>query len=159
MPPRTIGALVRDCRGNALIEFALVLPVLLIIVTGILEFGFTFREYLVVTNAAREGARMAILPGYSDEDVKARVRDYMVRAGGLQPGAIAEAEIATGLPQSPADATYTVKTVTAQASHTFSMLAPIATLVNYAGGSSSFGTISLRSVSVMRVEVAAEGSR
>jgi hypothetical protein len=46
---------VRSERGAELIEFALTLPLLLLLVLGIIEFGFLFQEYEVVTNSAREG--------------------------------------------------------------------------------------------------------
>jgi hypothetical protein len=69
-------------RGAELIEFAVSLPVLLLIGLGIIDFGLLFRRYLVVTNAAREGARVAVLPGYGDADVVARINQYLV-AGGL----------------------------------------------------------------------------
>jgi hypothetical protein len=68
--------------GAELIEFALVLPLLLLVLLGIIDFGFLFQRYEVVTNAAREGARVAILPGYADADVVARVNQYLT-AGGL----------------------------------------------------------------------------
>ena len=51
-------------RGAELIEFALVFPLLLFIILGIVDFGFLFQRMEVVTNAAREGARIAVLPGY-----------------------------------------------------------------------------------------------
>jgi Flp pilus assembly protein TadG len=44
---------------------------------GIAEFGFMFQRYEVVTNAAREGARLAVLPGYGTTDVQARVAAYV----------------------------------------------------------------------------------
>ena len=50
---------IRSERGAELIEFALTLPLLLLLVLGIIEFGFLFQEYEVVTNASREGARLA----------------------------------------------------------------------------------------------------
>ena len=53
---------VRHERGAELIEMALVLPLLMLIIMGIMDFGFLFREMSVVTNAAREGARAGILP-------------------------------------------------------------------------------------------------
>ena len=52
----------RSDEGAQLVEFALVLPLLLLIVLGIVEFGFMFQRYEVITNAAREGARMGVLP-------------------------------------------------------------------------------------------------
>ncbi len=44
-------------RGQSLVEFALVLPPLLLILLGIIQFGFIFNSYVTLTNAAREGAR------------------------------------------------------------------------------------------------------
>jgi Flp pilus assembly protein TadG len=68
-------------RGAALVEFALALPLLLVVIAGIVDFGFAFQRYEVVTNAAREGARMAVLPvGYSTTEIQDRVREY-VRVG------------------------------------------------------------------------------
>ena len=71
----------RSEDGAQLVEFALVLPLLLLVMLGIAEFGFMFQRYEVVTNAAREGARLAVLPGYTDADVQARVAGLSVRAG------------------------------------------------------------------------------
>jgi len=71
----------RSESGAELIEFALVVPLLLFIISGIIDFGFMFQRYEVVTNAAREGARIAVLPGYADPDVEARVRSYMTEGG------------------------------------------------------------------------------
>ena len=47
-------------RGQAIIEFAFVLPLLCIMILGIIEFGVLFYDKAVVTNASREGARAAI---------------------------------------------------------------------------------------------------
>ncbi len=47
-----------DRRGGIAIEFALVAPILLIILLGIIQFGFAFFIQINMTNAAREGARV-----------------------------------------------------------------------------------------------------
>lgn len=73
--------------GAELIEFALVLPLLLMILLGIIEFGMLFQRYYVVSNAAREGARVSVLPGYSDADVQTRVTQFLT-AGGLTEPAV-----------------------------------------------------------------------
>jgi Flp pilus assembly protein TadG len=75
----------RDDRGTALIEMAFTLPLLLLISIGIIEFGRAFQTWQILTNAAREGARVAVLPGYSDSMVAARVQEY-VQAGVLDAG-------------------------------------------------------------------------
>jgi Flp pilus assembly protein TadG len=49
----------QDESGQALVEFALVLPLLLIVVTAIVQLGLTFNNYLDLTDAVRAGARVA----------------------------------------------------------------------------------------------------
>ncbi|MFW6136393.1 MAG: TadE family protein, partial [Chloroflexota bacterium] len=52
-----IRSLVRDNRGQELVEYALTLPIFLLLVIGIMEFGVTVFVYNTMANAAREGAR------------------------------------------------------------------------------------------------------
>ena len=56
----------RRDRGAAALEFALVLPVLLIIVFGIIDFGRMLNAKIVLTQAAREGARAAAVGTQAD---------------------------------------------------------------------------------------------
>jgi Flp pilus assembly protein TadG len=63
----------RGKKGAAVVEFALVVPILLLLVIGILEFGRVLHTYLVVVNAAREGARYAAV-GISKTDVIDKVK-------------------------------------------------------------------------------------
>lgn len=73
---------VRDDRGSNLIEFALVFPLLLLITAGIIDVGLLIKDYQVVTNAAREGARYAaLLPELDEEAVQGRVAAYLTAAG------------------------------------------------------------------------------
>lgn len=48
-------------KGQALVETALTLPILLLVLMGIIEFGIIFNSYLIITNASREGARYAAI--------------------------------------------------------------------------------------------------
>ena len=52
-----------DESGAAAVEFAIVLPILLLLVFGIIEFGLLFNRFISVTHAAREGVRVAALTG------------------------------------------------------------------------------------------------
>lgn len=76
-----LNAALRRCRsesGAELVEFALVLPLLLVLIGGIADFAMLFQNYEVTTNAAREGARLAVLPGSEANNyavVTARVND------------------------------------------------------------------------------------
>ena len=84
---RVVRRFLRAESGAEMIEFGLTLPLLLLVVLGIIEYGFVFQQYEVVTNAAREGARIAVLPNYADTvahaqtNVTARVDQYLTSAG------------------------------------------------------------------------------
>lgn len=64
----------RSQRGVALVEFALVLPLLIVLLFSVWELGRIFDAWLVVTNAAREGARYAVA---GESDVKGKVMAYI----------------------------------------------------------------------------------
>ncbi|MHB0858212.1 MAG: TadE/TadG family type IV pilus assembly protein [Anaerolineae bacterium] len=62
--------LLSDERGQDLVEFALVFPLFALLVFGIMEFGIIIFSYNTVANAAREGARYAIVrPTVSDAEI------------------------------------------------------------------------------------------
>lgn len=58
----------KNQNGQSLVEFALVLPLILLILCCILEFGLIFYSYLVITHAAREGARAGAV-GKPDSEI------------------------------------------------------------------------------------------
>ncbi|WP_433704364.1 TadE/TadG family type IV pilus assembly protein [Paraburkholderia sacchari] len=73
------GRLWRAQRGVAMVEFAVVLPVLLILLFGIVEMGLFLYDKAVVTNASREGARAGIVlksPKATSTDVQNVVTNY-----------------------------------------------------------------------------------
>jgi hypothetical protein len=70
----------RTESGQALVETALVLPVILAMVLGIFGFGRLFNAQLVITNASREGARVGAL-GRADDGIKQSVNKYLTGAG------------------------------------------------------------------------------
>jgi len=59
-------------EGAAAVEMAIILPALVMIIFGIFQFGLLFNNYLAITHAAREGARMASVGNYSESVVIAR---------------------------------------------------------------------------------------
>jgi Flp pilus assembly protein TadG len=65
-------ALRRSEKGQALVELALIVPVLLLLVLGVFEFGRLLNAYMTVQHAAREGARLGIL-GATDAEIESRV--------------------------------------------------------------------------------------
>ena len=68
--------------GMAMVEFVIILPVLLMLVFAIIEFGVLFGRWQTVSNAAREGARTAVVyrtgcnSASVESEVRARVKDY-----------------------------------------------------------------------------------
>jgi Flp pilus assembly protein TadG len=72
----------------AVVEFAVVAPVLLLLVLGIVEFGRLMMVQQILTNASREGARRAILEQSTAEQVETLVNDYL--AGTSISGAAVE---------------------------------------------------------------------
>jgi Flp pilus assembly protein TadG len=66
-------------EGQALVEFALVLPVLILLLLGIVEFGLLLYNQQVITNASREGARYGIvarIPRMPADSIEAVVDAY-----------------------------------------------------------------------------------
>lgn len=141
---------VRACeRGAELVEFALALPLLLVVFGGIIDFGLLLQRHQVLSNAAREGARLASLPGYDcATDIVPRVELY-VREGIADNTA---APVTTCTPVTVPAGTMAVQAVHVTVSLTegFLVLGPI---VNLAGGTWSLGSqITLVANSTMRVE-------
>ena len=139
----------RSERGAELVETALTLPLILLVVVGIIEFGFVFQKYEIVTNAAREGARVLVLPAFGPDDAVARVNQYLT-ASGLNP-------LLATVP-TPADPAETdlggtcIWTVTVSVSYPHQ--APfLGGIGSYFG--KTFGTFTLNASSTMRTEVPA----
>ena len=144
---RVTGRL-RSDRGAELIEFALVLPVLLLVLGGILDMGFLFNNYAVVTNAAREGARMAAVPGWEEDEVKARVTAYIQGAGLTLAGVTTTVQ-----PVAVDVGGRTINSVKVVVSYPYNylILGPLAQLIQ--GG--AVANVTLKAAATMRAEVAA----
>lgn len=132
-------ALIRGNRGNAVLEMALVMPLLLILCFGITEFGRAWTTVSVITSAAREGARLAVVTAPNIALVEARVRE-VCDAAGVDP------ETITVVPPDPADPERRV-TVTVVTNFEF---IPVR-MLNFFGGSFT-GIIPLSRTTVMRHE-------
>ena len=75
------GSARRGRSGQAGAEFALVIPLFLLLVAGIIDFGLGLNASITVTNAAREAARLGVVKPYSDQ-ITARAQ---AEAVGLNP--------------------------------------------------------------------------
>lgn len=116
-------------RGTALIEMALTLPLLLLISISIYEFGRAFQHWQVLTNATREGARLASLPGSDDDAITSRVQNYL-DAGQLPFAYSASVSVAhDGAISIGGGNTAPASTVTVDYPFEFIVLQPIARMV------------------------------
>jgi Flp pilus assembly protein TadG len=68
-------------RGAAMVEMAIVLPLLLLLLLGIIEWGWIFFKVSQVNQAARHGVRVAIRPSATEPNVRAAVKTIMNGAG------------------------------------------------------------------------------
>lgn len=130
----------RDERGVAAVEFALLLPVLIMLLFGIIEFGLALSRQQVLNTASHEGARLGIrqaVPRPTAGDIQALARRVFVQAGvtGVAP------TIAVSGAGGPSG---TDLIVTVSAPYQFYVMANIVPALR--------GTVTLRSRTLMRHE-------
>jgi len=68
-------------RGISIIELAIVLPLVLLLILGLLEYGWVFRQSYHIANAARQGARWAAPPEATRADAENVIQVAMAQAG------------------------------------------------------------------------------
>jgi Flp pilus assembly protein TadG len=118
-------------------------------VVGIFEFGRAYQTWQVLTNAAREGARVAVLPGTTDSQVETRVNQYLVSGRFPEPDA-AVVSIDRNTTISLGAATATASEVTVTYPFNFVVLQPVARLV--VSGSSVGSALIMAATATMRNE-------
>jgi Flp pilus assembly protein TadG len=136
-------------RGAAIIETAITLPLMLLVVVGIFEFGRAFQTWEVLTNAAREGARVAVLPSGTNGDAETRVRDYLT-SGQIAHPADANIAVNRNVAISIGGTNATASRVTVNYPFEFMVLQPVANLV--VNGTTTGEPITMSAVSEMRNE-------
>ena len=125
------------------------MPLLLFIAVGIFEFGRAFQTSQVLTNAAREGARVAVLPNQAADAVDTRVRQYL-NIGGL----VSDSSVGVTVTPTPVAASATTTApgtqVTVTYPFTFIVMQPVAQLL--VGGKMVGDPIVVTKTAVMRNE-------
>ena len=125
-------------------EAAITIPVILLISVGIFEFGRAYQVQQVLTNAAREGARVAVLNGTTDDQVKTVVRTYLTDGGltAVDPTVVRDVAFNNGSTASRVTITYPFN---------FMVLNPVARLVT---GTSTLGAgvLTMQTAALMRNE-------
>ncbi len=128
-------------KGQALVEFALLIPLFLILLFAIVDFGMGFYSWITVTNSAREGARLGAVAA-TQQDIIDRV--YQT----------------TDLPNETANMTVTVTnaqgqpgdSVVVQVDYDYDLITPLAGLVQLVSGDILGPTLTFSSTAEMRLE-------
>jgi len=133
--------------GQALVEVAIALPILLALLVGIFEFARAYNVQQVITNAAREGAREGVLPSTTQLQAETRTENRLADAN------IVSATVTYQCP-GPASPVATCDTgatvvVTVTVPYTFRLIGPVLSL--FSSGVNP-GTITLSSTATMRKE-------
>jgi Flp pilus assembly protein TadG len=145
----TLKRLGNSERGAALLETALVFPLVLLVAVGIFEFGRAYQTWQVLTNAAREAARVAVLPGATTAMITERAKAYMT-SGQLPAVNTATVAVTPVTLNLGGGATASASSVSVNYPFKFIVLQPIARLV--VKGSTAGAPLTMTSTAVMRNE-------
>ncbi len=129
-------------KGQALVEFALLIPIFLILVFSIVDFGMGFYSWITVTNAAREGARLGSVQA-SEFLITERVKDTADL-----PNELTNMRVTViGAQGQPGDS------VVVQVDYDYNLITPLASLLApFISGGGIGPTLTLSSTAVMRLE-------
>ena len=137
---------IRNQRGAALLETAITIPLVLLVTVSVFEFGRAYQTWQVLTNAAREGARVAVLADATDAQITSTVRNYM-QSGQLPKAATATINVERAVPFG----TNTASRITVTYPFNFIVLNPVARLV-HSSSTAGKGTTLMMSTALMRNE-------
>ena len=138
-PERVAGRTHNPERGQALVEFALVLPVFLVIVMATVDFGWALRSYITTTNSAREAARLGIT-GATAADIKARA---VSTSAGLLTADDVTVTNAGGTPGSQ---------LTVSVAYDYSYITPLGGLLEFMTGGALPSPLPVSTSTSMRIE-------
>jgi len=136
-------------RGQALVEAAIMIPILLMLMVGIFEVGRAYQAWQVVSNAAREGARMSVTPNSDPDTAIALVKQYL-HDGQLEAYSSANVVVDNNASLTVNGTTVGASLVTVNYPFEFIMLQPVVRLVSPA--STVGGAITMHATSMMRNE-------
>ena len=126
-------------RAQSMVEFALILPIFLLVIMATVDFGWALRSYIVVTNAAREGARLGVI-GETEANIEARVADS---SAGLLSADDIEVTGERGAPGT---------TVTVRVDYDYTYISPLGGLLSLVSGGTIPNPLPLSTTTRMRLE-------
>jgi len=137
---RLAGRPRKEEGGQSLVEFALVVPIFLLVLFAIVDFGMAFHAWITVTNSAREGARLGSVRATSGE-IEQRVRDTT--------DTLDQADLSVAVTNAEGQPG---ESVVVDVSYSYSLMTPLADLLNLVSGGTIPSTLTLSSMADMRLE-------
>ena len=142
-------------KGQALVEFALLVPIFLILLFAIVDFGMGFYTWITVTNSAREGARVGAVhapldvassPCFGKASLEQCIQDRVLDSADL-------ADEATKMTVTITNAQgQSGESVVVKVDYDYDLITPLAGLVQFVSGDTIGPTLHLSSTSDMRLE-------
>lgn len=130
-------------RGQSLVEFALIVPLFLLLVFAIVDFGMGFYSWITVTNAAREGARVGVV-GADSATITQRVNDTS--------GALAGPNLTVTVTNASDQNGDSGEEVSVEVVYRYELITPVSSIMNMLSGGSLGPDINFSATSKMRIE-------
>ena len=127
-------------RGQAMVEFALVLPLLLIVLFFVVDFGVGFTRWIAITNATREGARLAAV-GADQTEITQKVVD-------TSNDVLTAADVSVGYLDPDGDGVAIGDSVVVRANYDYALITPLGKFLS----GLTFDSIEFKACADMRLE-------
>ena len=127
-------------RGQSMVEFVLVVPIFLVLVFGIVDFGMGIHAWLTITSASREGARIGTVSASSGE-IEAKVR---ANSSSLDQSKLT---VVTTNAQGTSG-----ESVVVDVDYQYDLITPLSSVLDLVGGSAVGTTLNFSSSTEMRLE-------
>jgi Flp pilus assembly protein TadG len=128
-------------KGQALVEFTLLVPIFLLLLFAIVDFGMGFYSWITVTNAAREGARLGVVLATQQQ-----IEDRVYQAADLPNESTNMTVTVTNAQGQPGES------VVVQVDYDYDLITPLAGIVSFVSGDVLGPTLTFSSTAEMRLE-------
>ena len=128
-------------KGQALVEFTLLVPIFLLLLFAIVDFGMGFHAWITVTNSAREGARLGVVMATEQQIV-----DRVYQTSDLTNEATNMTVSVQGEQGAPGES------VVVKVDYDYDLITPLAGLIQFMSGDTFGPTLNLSSTADMRLE-------
>ena len=128
-------------KGQALVEFTLLLPIFLLLLFAIIDFGMGFYSWITVTNSAREGARLGVVMATAQE-----IEDRVYQTADLPNESTKMTVTVTNAQGQPGES------VVVKVDYDYDLITPLAGIVSFFSGNVLGPTLTFSSTAEMRLE-------